>query len=111
MSGSQQATGGGVNMGFRTLRIAELAGQRRTLDRGTKTGHAYVFNVTNRAVEPRSGSLRPARARHVAPTNGTTAPFSRRQARLIDRRKRAEHAQAIQVGWSLQFSGIDAKQR
>ena len=48
----------------------------RTLDRGTKTGHTSVCNVSNRAVEPSSVSLGVARARQIAPTDAPLAEFA-----------------------------------
>src|SRR5258706_13422398 len=45
-----------------------------------QTGHPYVSSVTNRAVEPRPGSLGPARAGQIAPTDAPSA-----QIAVIDR--------------------------
>ncbi len=73
----------------------------RTLDRGTKTGHAYVCSVTNRAVEPSSGSLSDARARQIAPTNAPR-PHCLRSSRCAARRQ-----QQAFTGRTLPCEGVD----
>jgi hypothetical protein len=69
-----------------------------------QTGQAYVCNVTNRAVEPPSESLRSAGARRL-PTTGTRAAFlpslvTRAAGRMaIATRRRRRHRDRRRVEW------------
>ena len=66
-------------------------GRIRTLDHGTKTGHAYVCSVMNRAVEPRPVPPGAVRARQIAPTDAPSAKSVLEANRCASRRRRNLH--------------------